>query len=105
MPGDGREYVVIEPNAVKIRAENGRAICGVDLSLFINNLPMNKPTNNFSTANASGSTSQAANIVEAVEMETSCLLLDEDSCATNFMSRDKLMKVSSNKRILEMAQY
>ena len=92
IPNDGREFVVTDKNAVKIRAEDGRYIEKVNISPFISNLPFNKPTNRFSTQNASGSTSQAANIIEAIEMGTSLLLIDEDSSATNFMVRDKRMQ-------------
>ncbi len=88
IPGDGREYVITVSDAVKIRAEDGRFVEKVDISLFIDNLPGRKDTSRFSTENASGSTSQAANIVEAIEAGTSLLLLDEDTCATNFMIRD-----------------
>ncbi len=92
IPGDGRELVITIEDAVKIRAEDGRSITGVDISGFINNLPFNRDTVNFSTENASGSTSQAANIVEALEIGTSLLLLDEDTSATNFMIRDGRMQ-------------
>jgi predicted ABC-class ATPase len=92
IPGDGRELVITVPDAVKIRAEDGRSVVGVDISGFINNLPFGKDTRNFSTANASGSTSQAANIVEALEAGTELLLLDEDTSATNFMIRDGRMQ-------------
>jgi len=90
--GDGREYVLTRPDAVKIRAEDGRRVEKVDISHFIDELPGQKGTKTFSTENASGSTSQAANIVEALESKTSLLLIDEDTCATNFMFRDDLMK-------------
>ncbi|MBF7082342.1 ABC-ATPase domain-containing protein [Desulfallas sp. Bu1-1] len=92
LPGDGRELVITVADAVKIRAEDGRSVAGVDISGFINNLPFGRDTRNFSTANASGSTSQAANIVEALETGTSLLLLDEDTSATNFMIRDGRMQ-------------
>eukprot|EP00808_Paulinella_micropora_P017173 g82721.t1 len=92
IPGDGRELVAVDPTAVKIRAEDGRQIASVDLSPFINNLPMAKNTKCFDTADASGSTSQAANIMEALELGCSLLLLDEDTCATNFMVRDRRMQ-------------
>ena len=92
IPGDGREFVVTQPDAVKIRAEDGRQIAGVDISLFINNLPQGRSTQQFSTANASGSTSQAANIIEALEMGAKVLLVDEDTAATNFMIRDRRMQ-------------
>jgi predicted ABC-class ATPase len=68
IPGDGREFVVTSPAAVKIRAEDGRSVAGVDISPFINHLPQGRDTVQFSTANASGSTSQAANIIEALEV-------------------------------------
>ena len=77
VPGDGREYVVARPDAVKIRAEDGRSVAGVDISAMIGDLPGGRPTRDFSTPNASGSTSQAANIAEALEVGTSLLLVDE----------------------------
>lgn len=92
IPGDGREYVVTRADAVKIRAEDGRSVEKVDISPFISNLPFQKDTSAFSTENASGSTSQAANIVEALEYGTSLLLIDEDTSATNFMIRDGRMQ-------------
>lgn len=92
VPGDGRELVVTRPDAVKIRAEDGRSVAGVDISATIGELPGGKSTENFSTPNASGSTSQAANIAEALEVGTSLLLVDEDTSATNFMIRDERMR-------------
>jgi predicted ABC-class ATPase len=92
IPGDGRELVVTNPAAVKIRAEDGRSIAGVDISPFINQLPQGRSTTNFATANASGSTSQGANIIEALEVGAKVLLVDEDTAATNFMIRDRRMQ-------------
>jgi predicted ABC-class ATPase len=92
VPGDGRELVVTRPDAVKIRAEDGRSVAGVDISAMIGELPGGRSTQNFSTPNASGSTSQAANIAEALEIGTSLLLVDEDTSATNFMIRDERMR-------------
>eukprot|EP00442_Polarella_glacialis_P045612 CAMPEP_0115082166 /NCGR_PEP_ID=MMETSP0227-20121206/19735_1 /TAXON_ID=89957 /ORGANISM="Polarella glacialis, Strain CCMP 1383" /LENGTH=629 /DNA_ID=CAMNT_0002470195 /DNA_START=306 /DNA_END=2192 /DNA_ORIENTATION=- len=92
VPGDGREFVVCEPRAVKIRAEDGRSVRCTDISPFINNLPFGKKTTQFSTGDASGSTSQAANIVEALEVGATSIFVDEDTCATNFMIRDEKMK-------------
>jgi predicted ABC-class ATPase len=92
IPGDGREYVVTLPDAVKIRAEDGRRVEAVDISPFINDLPGGRSTTGFRTEEASGSTSQAANIVEAMEVGTGLLLLDEDTSATNFMVRDARMQ-------------
>ena len=89
---DGREFIISETDAVKIRAEDGRNVEKVNISGFINNLPENKNTRAFSTENASGSTSQAANVAEALEYETSLLLIDEDTSATNFMIRDGRMQ-------------
>ena len=91
-PSDGREKVVTREDAVKIRAEDGRGIRDVDISMFIDNLPFGQDTKRFCSEDASGSTSQAANIVEALELEAGCLLLDEDTCATNFMVRDARMQ-------------
>lgn len=92
VPGDGREKVVTLPTAVKIRAEDGRQVSGVRIDPFINNLPGGRSTRFFSTPNASGSTSQAANIVEAMEAGSRLLLVDEDTSATNFMIRDRRMQ-------------
>jgi predicted ABC-class ATPase len=92
VPGDGRERVVAVAGAVKVRAEDGRAVAGVDISNFIGPLPGGGDTRAFTTENASGSTSQAAAIVEALEAGASCLLLDEDTSATNFMIRDARMQ-------------
>ncbi len=91
-PGDGRERVVMDPDAVKVRAEDGRSVQGVDISPFIGNLPGGEDTAGFSTAYASGSTSQAAAIMEALEGGASALLVDEDTAATNFMIRDRRMQ-------------
>lgn len=90
--GDGREYVITDDTAMKIRAEDGRSIFDVDVSRFINHLPNKKDTTHFFTQDASGSTSQAANVVEAIESESKVLLIDEDTSATNFMVRDELMQ-------------
>ncbi|NET43723.1 ABC-ATPase domain-containing protein [Okeania sp. SIO2B3] len=107
IPGDGREFVVTDPAAVKIRAEDGRSVAGVDISPFINQLPQDRSTTQFTTENASGSTSQAANIMEALEIgikndrpeesqeiatTSPVLLVDEDTAATNFMIRDRRMQ-------------
>lgn len=90
--GDGREYVITDSTAMKIRAEDGRAVSHVNISPFINHLPNGKDTVDFSTEDASGSTSQAANVVEAVNAGAKALLIDEDTSATNFMVRDALMQ-------------
>lgn len=92
LPGDGRERVVTLADAVKVRAEDGRSVAGTDISNFIGNLPGGADTSRFVTSNASGSTSQAATIVEALEVGARCLLLDEDTSATNFMIRDARMQ-------------
>src|SRR5215207_3936605 len=92
VPGDGRELVVARGDAVKVRAEDGRSVSRVDISAMIGALPGGRTTEDFSTPNASGSTSQAANIAEAIEVGTSLLLVDEDTSATNFMIRDERMR-------------
>lgn len=97
IPEDGREYVVTTEQAVKIRAEDGRRIERVNISGFIDNLPYGQETTRFSTDNASGSTSQAASILEAVEAGATTLLLDEDTSATNFMVRDARMQALVHK--------
>ena len=90
--GDGREYVITDNTAMKIRAEDGRSIQKTDISKFINDLPNGKDTVGLRTEDASGSTSQAANVIESIEAGTSLLLIDEDTSATNFMIRDELMQ-------------
>ena len=92
VPGDGRELVATVPDAVKVRAADGRAVTGVDLSPFISHLPGGRDTTAFTTKNASGSTSQAASIIEAIEAGASALLLDEDTSATNLLIRDARMR-------------
>ena len=92
IPGDGREYVITDATAVKLRSEDGRFIKDVDISMFINDLPNKKDTRCFSTLDASGSTSQAAGIVESMEAGSHLFLLDEDTSATNFMARDAFMQ-------------
>ncbi len=95
--GDGREFVITDNTALKVRAEDGRVIHKDDISLFIDNLPNGKNTKKFSSENASGSTSQAANIIEGIECGAKTLLIDEDTSATNFMIRDEVMqKLVSN---------
>lgn len=90
--GDGREFVITDATAVKIRAEDGRSIRNTDISMFINDLPNGKDTESFVTVDASGSTSQAANVIESMEAGSKLLLIDEDTSATNFMIRDELMQ-------------
>jgi predicted ABC-class ATPase len=92
VPGDGRERVVTDPAAAKIRAEDGRRVERTDIRAFIDDLPMERSTAAFSSDDASGSTSQAANIMEALEGGATALLLDEDTSATNFMVRDARMQ-------------
>lgn len=97
--GDGREYVITDGTAVKLRAEDGRSIQKVDISMFIRNLPNGKDTVSFFTEDASGSTSQAANTVEAMESGSKVFLIDEDTSATNFMIRDELMQRVVNREV------
>ncbi|MDD6615336.1 MAG: ABC-ATPase domain-containing protein [Lachnospiraceae bacterium] len=89
--GDGREYVITDSTAFKLRAEEGRCIRQEDISMFISHLPSRADTVRFSTENASGSTSQAANTIEALACGSRVLLIDEDTSATNFMVRDERM--------------
>lgn len=88
---DGREFVLTRDDASKIRAEDGRCVHNEDISLFISNLPDGKATDTFVSEDASGSTSQAANVLEAIDAGSRLLLIDEDTSATNFMIRDALM--------------
>jgi len=92
VPGDGRELVASRSDAVKIRAEDGRSVVGCDIHAFVSDLPLGRSTRSFTSDDASGSTSQAANIVEALEAGSRTLLLDEDTSATNFMVRDARMQ-------------
>lgn len=92
VPGDGRELVAALPDAVKIRAADGRPVTKVDVSPFINHLPTGGNTREFSTQNASGSTSQAASIIESLGMGVPLILIDEDTSATNLMIRDERMR-------------
>lgn len=92
IPNDGREFLCTDPNAVTIRAEDGRSIQKVDITPFIRDLPYAKPTVDFSTEDASGSTSIAASIIEAAEFGAKAILIDEDTAATNFLYRDKRMQ-------------
>ncbi|KAJ3300302.1 hypothetical protein HK104_002121 [Borealophlyctis nickersoniae] len=97
IPGDGREFVSTDASVVKIRAEDGRSITSVDISTFISNLPFGQNTERFSTPDGSGSTSMAANIQEALEVGSRGLLFDEDTCATNFLIRDRRMQMLVSK--------
>lgn len=97
--GDGREYVITDETAVKLRAEDGRSIQKLDISMFIRNLPNGKDTVAFYTEDASGSTSQAANTIEAMEAGAKVFLIDEDTSATNFMIRDELMQRVVNREV------
>ncbi|MCG6442092.1 ABC-ATPase domain-containing protein, partial [Vibrio parahaemolyticus] len=97
IPGDGRERIVTDGNAMKIRAEDGRCVHNLNLSNYINHLPMAKNTSDFSTQDASGSTSQAAWLQESIEAGATTLLIDEDTSATNFMIRDERMQALVSK--------
>lgn len=90
--GDGREHIVSCPDLVKVRAEDGRAVRRVDISPFVNRLPGGRDTRVFNTDLASGATSQAAGIIEALDMGSRCILMDEDSSATNLLIRDIRMR-------------
>ncbi len=98
IPGDGREWVISDRSLVKIRAEDGRRVEKVDIDAFIRNLPQGRSTTAFESDDASGSTSQAASLVEALEAGASGLLLDEDTSATNFMVRDARMQALIQKQ-------
>ncbi len=97
IPSDGREHIVTDSDAMKIRAEDGRSVHNLNLSNYINHLPMGKNTADFSTQDASGSTSQAAWLQESIEAGATSLLIDEDTSATNFMIRDERMQALVNK--------
>lgn len=88
IPGDGREGIVIDESALRVGVEDGRSVRGTDLSQFVRDLPGGISTKDFTTASASGSTSEAANLLEAMEAGSSTFLIDEDSSAVNFLIRD-----------------
>ena len=88
IPGDGREGIVISESAVRVGVEDGRSVRGTDLSQFVRDLPGGISTKSFTTACASGSTSEAANLMEAMEAGSDAFLIDEDSSAVNFLIRD-----------------
>lgn len=92
IPGDGRETIVTNPTAFKIRAEDGRSVINTNISPFINTLPGLRDTTTFTSADASGSTSMAAGIQEALECGATTFLIDEDTSATNFLIRDAKMQ-------------
>jgi len=92
VPGDGRDFVATDPDAIKVRAEDRRRVERVAITPFISGLPNGTNTEHFSTEEASGSTSQAASIVESLEAGAAALLMDEDTCATNLMVRDARMQ-------------
>ncbi|MGR5178167.1 P-loop domain-containing protein [Vibrio parahaemolyticus] len=97
IPGDGREGIVTESDACKIKAEDGRSIHNLNLSNYINHLPFGKQTSDFSTQDASGSTSQAAWLQESIEAGATSIMIDEDTSATNFMIRDERMQALVSK--------
>ncbi|MGF1719399.1 ABC-ATPase domain-containing protein [Vibrio kyushuensis] len=97
IPGDGREGIVTDTDAMKIRAEDGRCVHHLNLSNYINHLPMGKDTADFTTQDASGSTSQAAWLQESIEAGARSILIDEDTSATNFMIRDERMQALVSK--------
>jgi len=99
IPGDGRELIVIDESAVPVRTEEGRVVNGTNISPLVRELPLQGSTENFTTKNASGSTSQAANLLEALELGASTILIDEDASAVNFLIRDlRMRKLINSKR-------
>ena len=92
VPGDGREGIVVEESAFRVGVEDGRYVRGTDLSCMVRDLPGGVSTKSFSTEKASGSTSEAANLLEAMEMGSKTFLIDEDSSAVNFLIRDRRVR-------------
>ena len=88
MPGDGREGIVVDETALRVGVEDGRSVRGTDLSMFVRDLPGGISTKDFNTLSASGSTSEAANLLEAMEAGARTFFIDEDSSAVNFLIRD-----------------
>jgi Predicted ATPase of the ABC class len=88
VPGDGREGIVVDETALRVGVEDGRSVRATDLSIFVRDLPGGVSTKDFTTLSASGSTSEAANLLEAIEAGSRTFLIDEDSSAVNFLIRD-----------------
>ena len=88
VPGDGREGIVVDETALRVGVEDGRSVRGTDLSMFVRDLPGGISTKDFNTLSASGSTSEAANLLEAMEAGARTFFIDEDSSAVNFLIRD-----------------
>jgi len=98
IPGDGRELIVIDESATPVRTEEGRVVNGTNISPIVRELPLQGSTENFTTKNASGSTSQAANLLEALELGANTILIDEDASAVNFLIRDLRMRELINSK-------
>lgn len=88
VPGDGREGIVVDETALRVGVEDGRSVRATDLSIFVRDLPGGVSTKDFTTLSASGSTSEAANLLEAIEAGSRTFFIDEDSSAVNFLIRD-----------------
>lgn len=89
--GDGREYCITDDTAVKVSAEDGRYISNLNISSFFTK-SLVPDIENFNTLVASGSISQAANIIEAINGNSRLILIEEDSSATNFLIKDEIMR-------------
>jgi len=98
IPGDGREFIVIDESATPIKTEEGRMVTETNISPLVRELPLKGSTENFTTKNASGATSQAANLLEALELGASTILIDEDASAVNFLIRDLRMRELINSK-------
>lgn len=92
IPGDGREYVITNANSLRTDSEDGRVVYNVNIRPFFNHIPNNSDLSDFTTSHASGSVSQATNIIEAINANVDLLLIDEDKSATNFMIKDRIMR-------------
>jgi len=98
IPVDGREFIVIDESATPIKTEEGRVVTGTNISPLVRELPLKGSTEKFTTKNASGATSQAANLIEALELGASTILIDEDASAVNFLIRDLRMRELINSK-------
>lgn len=92
IPGDGREWVVVDPSAFRVRSEEGRLVRNTRIAPLVRELPGKISTESFFTVSASGSTSEAANLLEALECGVKTILIDEDVSAVNFLIRDQRMR-------------
>jgi len=87
IPGDGREGVVTVSDAVQIAADRGRNVQEVNITPFLSESEYGNPAS-FSTPAADSFISQAASVIEALEVGARVLIVDENSSAPAFLTTD-----------------